>query len=223
MASSPTSRLALLRPLALHGFSRGEYYDNLGIIDSFPGIFPCTAAERPDTWGIAHRGMFIFETDRNLLWRWTGASFVRHAPIGLLGAGTLTGDFTTAATAPTSALAVPVTVPETNDGSTTKRIKVSGTWHSLVNGTSTTLGVSEVSLLRGSTVLAKQRVRGRPTTATDPMDWGVGGSIIAFDAPAAGAHTYHLAINSIPSVGGTTELEATATTPAMLMVEEVGL
>lgn len=223
MATSPTSRLALLRPLAGHGYSRTEYYNNLGIIDQFPGVFICTSSTRP-TWGSAHEGMEIWETDRNLRWRWNGIAFVRSAPLGLLSDPTeLSADEDTAATTPVSVLANPVVVPATNAGSTRKRIEVTATWHSIVNGTDTDLGACEVSLLRGSTVIAIQRLYGRPDTAADLRDWGKGGTIVGYDNPAAGAQTYHLAINSIASIGGTTVLEATATTKATLSVKEVGL
>lgn len=223
MATSPTSRLALLRPLAGHGFSRTEYYDNLGIIDQFPGLFICTSSTRP-TWGSAHNGMRIWETDRSLEWRWDGSAFVRVLPLGLLATPSiLTSDDSTAATSPESVLSCAVTVPATNAGSTTKRIKVTGNWHSIINGTETDLGVAEVSLMRGASVIAKAMVRGRPNTDTDYLDWGVGGTIVGWDDPTAGAQTYHLAINSVPAVGGTTTIEATATTPATLAVEEVGL
>lgn len=224
MATSPTPRMGLERPLEDHQYSRGEYADNLSKIDQFPGVFICTSGTRPVSWGAAHSGMQIWETDRSLMWRWDGAAFVRVGPLGLLAdPSQLTSDESTAATTPTSALARAVTVPPTNAGSTTRRIKVTASWYAITNGSETTYGVAEVSILRGSSVIVARRVRGRPSTDTDYLDWGGGGALVAYDNPAAGAHTYHLAINSIAAVGGTTTLIASPTTPAQLAVEEVGL
>jgi hypothetical protein len=168
--------------------------------------------------------MHIWETDTALLWRWNGTIFVRCYPLGLLGdPAEISADFATAATTATAAITTTVTVPATTAGSTTKRIRVSASWYGLDNGTSTTLGACEVSLYRGAVLLKSQIARGRPTTATSPLDWGVGGTIEAYDASPAGANTYTLRINSLASVGGTTTLRASATTRAHLAVAEEGL
>jgi hypothetical protein len=225
MAFSLSARLGLKRPLSGHGFNRQESYDNLTVLDAYPGIYPCTLATRPVSWGAAHNGMHIFEMDTLLTWRWSGSAFVRTGPLGLLAAITeRSTDFSTAATSPTTAMTVGATVPATNVGSTTKRIKVEANWYAIVNATDTTLGAAEVSLIRdGATLLCTQRVTGRPSTDTDYLDWGQGGTIVGWDNPAAGAHTYTLAINSIAAVGGTTVLKASATQVAQMAVSEVGL
>lgn len=222
MATSPTPRLGLERPLAGHGFDRTEFYDLYTLLDGFPGIYLCTSGTRPSGWGTQHTGMLIWETDTSLRWRWSGTAFVRDAPKGLLGVSSLTSNQSTGATTPTSVLSKAVTIPAFTLSNVDPRIKVEANWYAIDNGTLNTLGGAEVSLLRGSTVIARQRLRGRPDTATE-LEWGEGGTIVAWDTPTAGAQTYHLAINSVPSVGGTTTLRATATNPAQLAISEVGV
>jgi hypothetical protein len=167
--------------------------------------------------------MTIWETDRNLRWRWNGSAFVRDAPIGLLNSSAITADASTGATTPQAVITTAVTVPEFTVGSTARRIKIEANWYAIDNGTDTTLGAAEVSILRDTTVIMRQRLRGRPDTSTDELEWGEGGSIVVYDDPTAGAESYHLAINSVAAVGGTTTLRATATTPAQLAVTEVGV
>jgi hypothetical protein len=226
MAYSATNRLGLKRPLAGQAFERQNWaFDFLTTLDLYPGVYPCTAATRPATWGANQTGMFIFEIDTGLLWRWTGAAFVRHAPVGLLGNPvTISADFSTAATTPTVAISAgSLAVPATNAASTTKRIKIEASWYAIENGTNTTLGAAEVSITRDGTVIMARRVTGRPATDTDYLDWAQGGSIVAWDNPTTANHTYALCINSIAAVGGTTVLKASATQPAQIAVSEVGL
>lgn len=223
--SSSSTRIGLKRPVTSDPFQTSDEFDNLSLLDSFPGIFICTSGSRPGGWGAGHEGMLIHETDTDLYWRWTGAAFVRLGPLGLLADPVeLTTDFSTAATSPTAALqASGVIIPATNAGSTTKRVKVTGTWYGADNGTNTTLGACEISLYYNSTRMKTILCRGRPTTAASPLDWGVGGTISACVAAAAGSQNFSLRINSLASVGGTSTLRASATTPAQLIVEEVGL
>lgn len=224
--SSTSPRLGLVRPVTADSFQTSDHFNNLTLLDGFPGVFICTSGTRPGSWGAAHTGMLIFETDTSLMWRWNGTIFVRHMPVGLLGTTDLTTDFSTAATSATTAISCAVTVPPTTVGSTTKRIRVSGSWNALDNGTSTTLGACEVSLYRASTALKTLLWRGRPNTAASPLDWGMGGTIEAYDdagGVAGGALTYTLRINSIASVGGTSTLRASAAAHAQLAVTETGL
>lgn len=219
-----STRLGLKRPVGADPFLTQDYYDNLTLLDDYPGVFICTSGSRPAGWGAAHSGMRIFETDTELLWRWNGTAWRRAYPLGLLAdPAEITTDFSTASTAAVTAITCGVTVPATHAGSTTKRIRVSASWYGLDNGTNTTLGACEVSLYRGTTPLKVLLWRGRPTTATNPLDWGTGGTIEAYDAPSAGAQTYTLRINSLSSVGGTTTLRAATTARAHLAVEERGL
>lgn len=219
-----STRLALKRPVGADPFLVQDYYDNLTLLDGYPGIYICTSGSRPAGWGAAHSGMHIWETDTELLWRWNGTAWRRSRPLGLLAdPSEITTDFSTAATTATTAITAAVTVPATHAGSTTKRIRISGSWYGLDNGTSTTLGACEVSIWRGSTALKTLLWRGRPNTATSPLDWGMGGTIETYDNPTAGAQTYTLRVNSLSAVGGTTTLRAAATAKAQLAVEEVGL
>lgn len=221
---SLSARLGLKRPLDSHGFSRSEHFDNLSLIDQHPGLFICTSDSRP-TWGTPHAGMRIWELDTNLEWRWTGSQFVRVTPLGMLEDPVeRTSDFVTASTSPDVAMSLTVTVPPTNAGSTLRRIEVMASWFAIENGTDSTLGVAEVALIRSpSTVLKVMRTRGRVLSGAEELDHPIGGTIVAWDNPAAGSATYYLAINSVPSVGGSTTLKASATTPAHLAVKEVGL
>lgn len=222
MAFSLSARLGLKRPLAGHGFSRQENYDNLTVLDTYPGWFVCTSGTRP-TWGAANAGQFIWETDTQLAWKWSGTVWQRYKPVGLLATPVeITADFSTASSSPQVAISAPVTVPATTIGSTVKRIRVDGLCYAIENGTSTTLGAAELSITRDGSVIGIIKVRGRPSTATSPLDWGIGHSIVAYDNPTAGAHTYALCINSIAAVGGTTVLKASATQVARLAVTEVG-
>lgn len=221
--STLTPRLGLKRPDTSDGFVTLDHYNNLTALDAYPGLFICTSGTRPVGWGASHSGMRIWETNTNLEWRWDGAAFVRVYPLGLLGYSEITADFSTALTSPQTAITTNVTVPATNAGSTTKRIRVSATAYQVVNGTTTTLGSAEVSLYRGATALKVMLVRGRPYDVSDPLENGEGVTIEAYDDAAAGAQTYTLRINSIAAIGGTTVLEAAATAPAHLSVTEVGL
>ena len=222
--ASFSPRLNLKRPVIGDPHVTQDHYDNLTLLDGFPGLYICTSGTRPAGWGAAHSGMRIWETDTSLEWYWNGTAFRRINPLGLLGdPAELAADFPTAATSATTALTTTVTVPVTNSGSTTKRIRVSASFYGLDNGTGTTFGACEVSLYRDSTALKTVLWRGRPTTATSPLDWGPGGTIEAYDATPAGSQTFTLRVNSLSSVGGTTTLRASPTQKATLAVEEVGL
>lgn len=225
--SSNTPRLGLKRPVTADGFVTLDHFNNLTLLDAYPGAFICTASTRPTGWGVGNTGQGIFETDTSLNWRWSGTAWIRAAPIGMLGLSEIVVNFSTASTSPSAAITTSVTVPATTTGSTTKRIKVTGSWYVAYNGTTTTLGALEISLFRtgNATPLMVQLVRGRPTTATSPLDWGIGGTIVGFDLPAVagGSLTYTLNVNSLASVGGTSVMVASASQPARLTVEEVGV
>lgn len=224
MATAPTPRMGIERPLAGHAFSRQEQYDAYTLIDGYPGQFLCTSGTRPSGWGSAHIGMKIFEIDTSLVWRWTGSAFVRDAPLGLLAnPSQRTTDFSTASSAATAALSNSVIIPAFTPSSTNMRIKVEANFYAIDNGTDATLGASFVYLMRGSTQIARQRIVGRPDTDAQELNWGQGGTIMAWDDPPAGAATYHLSISTVATIGGTSTLRASATTRAQLAVSEVGL
>lgn len=225
--SSLTPRLGLKRPVGADGFVTLDHFNNLTLLDAYPGAFICTAGSRPAGWGAGNNGQFIYETDTGLNWKWNGTGWVRTNPTGLLGSAEIVANFSTASTSPSAAITCNVTVPATTVGSTAKRIMVSGAWYVAYNGTATTLGALEVSLYRTGlgTPLMVQLIRGRPITATSPLDWGIGGTIIGYDVPAVagGSLTYTLNVNSLASVGGTSVMVASSTQPARLAVEEVGI
>ena len=223
--ASLTARLGLKRPATTDPYVTQDQYDQYTLLDGFPGMFICTSTTRPTTWGAAHTGMLIYETDSSLTWRWVnGLGFLRSQITGMLAdPSQITADFATANTAPQIAITSNVTVPTTNAGSTARRIEIIANWYCLDNGTATTLGASEVSIWRGAVRLLTQLSPGRPTTDTQPLDWGNGGVIIAHDNPAAGAQTYTLRINALATIGGTSTMRASAVNPAELCVKEIGL
>ena len=229
---SPTPRLALPRPLAGEAFIQRTAWSGIfDQLDNYPGMHVCTSTSRPGmggglpSWGAAHAGMRIWETDRNLQWRWTGSAFVRVNPVGMLAQAQLATTFSTSATAATVAHSVAVTIPATNAGSTTKRIKCSASWRQVDNGDAVNGGLTVVTLRRqpGAVVLQRIDAPGRPNAAIDPAVRGRGGSIFGLDDYAVGAATYELCINADATIGGTSTLRASATDPVTLAVEEVGL
>lgn len=226
---SNTTRMGIPRPILGDAADVTGTYDALTVIDGFPGIKPVAdaTARAALTWGAGQAGMIIIQTDQKTLWYWTGTAFERYQGRGMLGSADITSDFATALTTAQTAISCAVTVPETHSTSTTARIRVIGSFYAIDNGTLSTLGACEVSLLRdpGAVVLKKFRWPGRPDTAAAAMDWGGGGSIEGLDTPAVagGSYTYRLCVNSIAAVGGTSTLRAAASYPATLSVEEVGV
>jgi hypothetical protein len=72
--ASFTPRMALKRNDGSDPFSRQDFVDNWNKIDAAPGKHICTSTSRPTTWGAAHAGREIIETDtgRTLTWNGTG-------------------------------------------------------------------------------------------------------------------------------------------------------
>ena len=231
--STTTARVGLKRPVTADGFTTADYQGNLDRLDLFPGVHMCTSTTRPGmgggiaAWGSGNDGQFIFETNTLLLWRWKNSvpEFQRVFPTGTLGRSEISADVATASTTPVSVISCAVVVPATHGSSTTKRIKIHAEWYAVDNGTSTTLGASEVSIARGaaSTTLSKKLVIGRPQTAASPLDWGPGGSIEWEEEPGPGSFTYYLSLNALTTVGGTSTLRAGATYKAYLSVAETGV
>lgn len=73
-----------MKPTTADQFVTADLAGNLDKIDAAPGITNITSSTRPTDWGAAHNGMFIYERDTGLTWRWTGAAFVRAFGTGLL-------------------------------------------------------------------------------------------------------------------------------------------
>jgi len=224
---SVSARLGLSRPLSSDAFATTDFYDNYTLLDNYPGTYICTSSTRPTTWGSSQTGMEIFETDSLLRWYWSGTAFVRHSAEGVLGQSDVTSDFSTTATSSTStspsptAITTTVTVPATHSTSTTKRIRVTASFYRIDN----TAGVANATIYADSDLLFSASVRGKTDAETDPMDWASGGTFVAYHAPAVagGSITYTFRINSLAASTGTTTLRASATAPAFLTVEEVGV
>ena len=99
----PTSsdKLGLSKPLTTDPFDTATIAANWQIVDDHPGVFICTSGTRP-TWGANQDGMFIFETDSGLAYRWDNGSgsFLRLNPTGHLVGSTETTPQTNATGVP---------------------------------------------------------------------------------------------------------------------------
>lgn len=98
---SISKRLGLVKPARTDPFVTSDIANNWQKIDDAPGAHICTSATRP-SWGSGQAGRLIMETDSGLVWRWTGTTFVRLHPSGLLrktdgnfAHSTRTSDFST--------------------------------------------------------------------------------------------------------------------------------
>lgn len=98
---SISQRLGLVKPARTDPFVTSDIANNWQKIDDAPGAHICTSTTRP-SWGSGQAGRLIMETDSGLAWRWTGTTFVRLHPSGLLrktdgtfAHATRTADFST--------------------------------------------------------------------------------------------------------------------------------
>lgn len=205
--TTTTNKLGLKVWTSGDAFHVQDFTDNFNALDLKPGIHVCTSTTRPTTWGANQSGMFIFETDTTLVWRWDGAAFVRQWGKGWLGSTERTTPFTTTATAPQTVATVSVTVPA---GARQLLVVIEG--GALYN----TNGSSQVNILRdGATSLQSFNV-----------PWGGAGSagpiaLTTLDSPGAGTHAYALQVGAVLGVAGTTTLTASPSQPASIHVIEV--
>lgn len=72
--SSLTPRLSLKRPDGADPFLRQDFVDNWNKLDAAPGVHICTSSSRP-SWGAAHAGREIVETDTLRRLAWTGTAW----------------------------------------------------------------------------------------------------------------------------------------------------
>lgn len=164
-----SSRLGLAKPVTADDFNTAEIADNWQKVDDHPGTHICTLATRP-TWGAAHEGMHIFETDTDLYWRWNGAAWERAFPKGrLVTPATRSSDLVEATGSFVNiAQLADVAVPAGN-----RPIIVKASWYSLTGDD------AEIELIRDSTSLVVQRI-----TA------GAGNTIEAEDLPGSSGGTF---------------------------------
>lgn len=197
--TTSSARLAIAKPTTADDFDTDEIAANWQKVDDHPGIYICTSGTRP-SWGAAHEGMLILETDTDLYWRWTGAAFTRLGPSGHLGGTSRTTSVTENAGVAATVLSQAVTVPAGG-----RKLQISFAWPSSVGD-----GAAWVALGYDGSQLNRFGL-----WAT----YNPGGTWVQYHTPTAGAHTYAI---TLLKVGGTYhQLAATATDIMTLDVVEV--
>lgn len=166
----------------------------------------CTSSTRPTD---AYEGQLIFETDTN---KYVGHGGVDWAPRdagGQLNYAQVVAAQNGITAGPTdlTSLSVAVTV------GTGRRIKITG--HGQLNYSDATTG-HVIDVLEGAVTLG--RVGGSPRMANTDVQVFDSSVILS---PSAGAHTYKL--SALRYVGaGNLNLQAAATNPAFILVEDIG-
>lgn len=201
-----TPRLGLKSPVAADNFVTADLAFNWSALDAAPGVHICTSTTRP-TWVSAHAGRLIFETDTNLVWRWSGSAWARLGPSGLLATTTRTTDFSTTATTNQTVLSLPVTMPA---GGRSVRV-VANIGRLSISSSSHT---ATLVLLRDATVLREWPTVSATATNVFHLCWDLP------DTPAAGSRTYSLALRS-SNAAGTAQVYATTLAPITLDVTEL--
>jgi len=205
-----TDRVQLIRHTLADVFRIQDYEDNWERLDQFPGVFVCTSSTRPSTWGERQAGMFIWETDTELLWVWNGSAFARKHAKGNIGYTAVTSDASTASTSLQTAATAAVTVAA---GNRRHRITVgaSEVWN--------TNELTQLAIYRGATALMKWYAHGGPTGPTVFDTKPV--SMTVYDLPTSGVQTYTFQYSAVATVGGTSTIEADANNPIFISVDEV--
>lgn len=196
-----------------------DFASNPQTLDNYPGVYICTVNTRPTTWGAAHKGMLIYETDSALHWRWTGTVFVRAFPMGLLNNPTtarLVADKTFNTTSFAVALQSTFTMPAGG-----RWVEVTFTYRRLENGSTGGDGLSNVVITRspGTATLGDWIAYAKTSPYPDPGDYPLGGTFTFPDQPPAGSVTYQVLVRTVH--GGVSYLRADATHPATLVVKEI--
>jgi hypothetical protein len=201
-----TPRLRLNNPGVNDPFSVTDLSENWSLLDAHPGVYICTSSTRP-TWGEDQDGQLIYETDSSLYWywKWSGVSgsFIRFAPVGLLGRTVYTSaNVTNNATAsPTTITSVTVT-PKAGGRS----VRIDAGWYAI--SSNTVAGI--VGLYRGTTLLASYRCQP-----------GAGGALTFYEVPPSTSSTTY-SIRLVTSANATNStLIVSATLPAFISVAEV--
>lgn len=163
-----------------------------------------TSATRPSN---PYEGQFIFETDTNKLVGYGGVDWAPRDAGGQLGyAQAVVNQATISAEVQLTSLNVTVTV------GSGRRIKITG--HGQVNNDAT-LGICHGRIRESTTELGKWIF---DDLVANGFALGEASTILT---PSAGSHTYNLTLWKL-SGAGTITLEATATHPAFILVEDIG-
>lgn len=210
--TTPTPRLGLKIFTTADQFKVQDWDDNANVLDGAPGLLLCTSTTHPTTWTAAQNGMLILETDTGLVWRYTsGTTFVRQYASGKLGLTKVTAAVNTSATTLQTAVSVAVTVPA---GNRSIEVRASGP------GVYSTVDLTRLAIFRDGTQLQSWLSHGTLTGTASAQPRPVSMTVID-DSVTAGAHTYTLQYAAEPGYGGTSTLQAAATTPLMLSVVEI--
>ncbi len=195
-------------------------------IDDTPGYKPCTSSTRPSTWGAAHAGMLIVETDTGLVWRWDGSAFKRVGPAGVLkttGGGlaiaTRTTDFSTTSFPFVICLSLTnVVVP---DGSRPIALIVTG--QKAENSSGSSVGaIFPGATANTGTILATFDLVGDSTSPTAGAQ-GAGFCHVAWEpsGKSPGTYSWSFQVRCSPSWGGTAYVRALADRPNRLVAVEL--
>jgi hypothetical protein len=208
-----TTRLGLKKFAGADFFHITDWDDNSDLLDLYPGVYICDAASRPTTWGPDQNGMWIYEADTKLVWKWNGSYFERDYPKGWLGGAVRTTPFSTVATTFDMVTQVAIDIPNSYPpGSRRYAVTVEGP---SVDNDGTTPQV-DVGIFRDTTQLQ---------AFTLPVVGGVPGplSFTTYDRTVGAdtSVTYSLQVKAnIPS-GGTVDLDAAIDTPIAIEVYEL--
>ncbi len=225
---TPTSRLGLLKPSTADPFSTSDIAANWQKIDDNPGVFLCTSSTRP-SWGAAHKGREILETDTLLKWIWTGSTaaggFVRSAPTGLLktttGAWAVAQRSTNFSTSSVLSYVAFLTLANVVVPPGNRTLMVTATWPWVSNTIGkTALGVFRTATNNGTPVLSTWQVAGDSTSPT-PGAQGAGGTYVLYEKGGLAAGTYTYSFQMCVYSASTSTLSASATTVAELAVTEL--
>lgn len=223
---TPTARLGLLKPSTSDQFVTADIASNYQKIDDTPGYYICTSTTRPTTWGTAHAGMLIVETNTGLVWRWTGTAFVRNNATGILrttggalAVASRTTDFSTAST--TFVVALSVTNVVVPDGTRPLIVLVQGKKGENSNGALVTQ-ISRGTVANTGPFLAESGLVGDATSPTAGAQ-GAGFTLFGLEASglSAGTYSWSFQIRSSISYGGTSYVRADANGPCKILVIEL--
>lgn len=220
-----TQYLKLIKPTTADGFSTADIAANWETLDKNPGTTICTSTSRP-TLTQTQAGRQIYETDTDLMWSWTGTTWSRVAPRGLLkrtdgskAHGVRTSDYQTTATTPTVAIAVTgVVVPPGN-----RTIVVTAQWS---RAYSEVFGYFYGRLYRSAVsntgpVLMQWAMNGLRNDTGAQENRGVGGSMAAYIRDGLPAGVYDFSLQAHVWAGDTATITGTPTYPNEIVVTEI--
>jgi len=196
--ATTSPRLGLTVPGGADQYDWEEIADNWETIDASPGVHITTVGGTAAlSWGSAHTGMFVTQTDTGLTYRWNGSSFERAFAKGWLAGSARTGDLSESDGLPATLVQVAgVSVPPGN-----RKVEIKVAW-SEVTGAAV-----EFLLMRDSTQIDAWR-----------HGSGDGGSRVVTDAPGSGTFTSALQVRTL---GASSTVVAAANKPVRIDVAEV--